>query len=107
MKQLIMLILIVLLAVFIFLDFRFKHNKSRAYQNDERWQLITIKADKVMAIFLDSIVILLALAMTYFLLTDGGSEIMTISDAVSDAFYIYALKYPVEYCAYRYYDQVL
>ena len=107
MKQLIMLILSMLLAVFIFLDLHFKHNKSRAYQNDERWQLITIKAAKVMAIFLDSIVILLALAMTYFLLTDGGSEMMTISDAVSDAFYIYALKYPVGYCAYRYYDQVL
>lgn len=105
--KLVILLGLVLIGSFIYVTNQFKETKKVAYKNDERWQQIRLKADKVVLSYINLVVGLVCVGffVADFVLDQGTSVTIAIIHALFIAFFVLALRYPVEYCALRYFDQ--
>lgn len=107
MKEIIAIGLLVILVVFIQLAYSFNKKKEQEYKNDERWQQVKLKVNRIVLLFFNLIVCLVTFGFIYFKVIGDSSATITYMSVFQYAFNILLIRYPVEYFALRYYDDKL
>jgi hypothetical protein len=102
----VMLVLMTVLGIGLFGNIFYQLNKSIKYKNDERWQLIQIKANKVIYWYQGLIITVLAIILVVDLFNPFQVS-LSVSNVVLGVFMLVFLQYTVELISLMYFDKSL
>ncbi|MFE4710717.1 hypothetical protein ACFRAM_07560 [Paenibacillus sp. NPDC056722] len=105
-SQTVMLVLVIALGIGLFGNVFYQLGKSIKYKNDERWQLIQIKANKVIYWYQGLITTVLAIILVVDLFNPFQVS-LSVSNVVLGAFMLLFLQYTVELISLMYLDKSL
>ena len=93
-----------ILAIFMYLTERFKKQKKVEYKNDERWQVIRLKANQMILRYFYILGIVICISLATVLVLNLKTEI-SLTTVVQVLFYGYLFQNPIEYYSLKYFDQ--
>lgn len=104
--KIVMAIVMVVLGIGLFGNVFYKANKSIKYKNDERWEFIQNKANRVIYWYQGTITVVLGIILGVDLFHPFQNSI-SIPDAVLSVFMLIFLQHGVELLALMYCDKKL
>ncbi|MFC6181607.1 hypothetical protein [Lactiplantibacillus daowaiensis] len=104
-QRLLLALIILVLFLYLFANWQIA-NRQRKYRNDERWQLIRLRANTLTKAYYEGLVILICL-VTVGLLFTAGTVLIRLDRALLIAALLIMLGQIVEYLAIRRLDQQL
>ncbi|MFF2911966.1 DUF2178 domain-containing protein [Paenibacillus sp. NPDC057934] len=105
-NQFLLLAVLIILGICTFSLLSFKAVKATKYKNDERWQLVQNKANKIVLIYSYTIGIALCVGIVITTFLDSQFT-MSLNNVLKYSLVAILLRYTIELFALRHFDKVL
>lgn len=105
MYQLAMLLFTVILMIVFFYNLSYRSRKASEYKNDERWQTIELKSNRIATYYYQFVMVLIVICITMLLFIDSLNIDVSLSRTLNFGFYVIIIGQIIEMLALKYFDE--